>query len=155
MEAAGDSPAPCSADWWSSRAPVWVHRVWLHATADGRPLYEDRYQGFQPNPTAMERILKVRAAAPQLGRSAEEVRHCLPHRLEVLAIRSRCPRPPSRSAAARGAWRVEVTEHVVVVGPDRCNELPADLAQRGDDAVVGLVIGDASVGSPEELPVLG
>ena len=32
-----------------------VHRVWLHATADGWPLYED--EGFQPNPTAMERIL--------------------------------------------------------------------------------------------------
>ena len=32
-----------------------VHRLWLHATEDGRRLYED--EGFCPNPSAMERLL--------------------------------------------------------------------------------------------------
>jgi hypothetical protein len=32
-----------------------VHRLWLHATDDGRALYED--EGFAPNPSALERFL--------------------------------------------------------------------------------------------------
>jgi GNAT superfamily N-acetyltransferase len=32
-----------------------VHRLWLHATNDGRTLYER--EGFSPNPTALERLL--------------------------------------------------------------------------------------------------
>jgi GNAT superfamily N-acetyltransferase len=32
-----------------------VHRLWLHATEEGRPLYED--EGFAPNPSALERLL--------------------------------------------------------------------------------------------------
>ncbi len=32
-----------------------IERVWLHATEDGRPLYERT--GFTPNPTAMELVI--------------------------------------------------------------------------------------------------
>src|SRR5208283_4012495 len=86
--------------------------------------------------------------------SREERSNLTPERLEVRSVKARTGRHPVKMA---GHVRppAKMTDDVVVVRPDGGNDVTPQLAQRGDDAVVGAVVRHAAIALLERCHLVG